>query len=357
MKDKRLLMNTFLLGSSNLYGLMIGIGAVGAILTAYFIAKKRGYYDDIVFDLVLCCIPLGIIGARVYYIVFDIIANNNAAEWTAARIFGFEGGLRGIAIYGAIIGGAIGAVLLWLINRALYKRDPVKYGHRNVTLLQIIDIGLCVVLLGQGIGRWGNFFNQEAYGNFVTDPALQHFPYAVYIDAQSAWHQATFFYESVWDILGFALLVWAYAGKFKSFDGFISCGYCVFYGLGRMMIEGLRTDSLWLIPGTVRVSQLLSAILVFVGLAAIVAHIIVAIKKGKQPFIFVSQEDLSDEYLGYDISRVGKPSLQLLKPGSAKKKIEFYETDDSDRYWEMDGDENAQDGDSPADTQPDDEEE
>ena len=121
------------------------------------------------------------------------------------------------------------------------------------------------LILGQAIGRWGNFFNGEAYGNPITDPAWQFFPVAVYADG--AWHQATFFYESCWDLAGFILL-WGIRKKLKT-PGSLFLLYLCWYGLGRTVIEGLRTDSLTL--GPVRVSQALSAVLVIAaGIALIV---------------------------------------------------------------------------------------
>ena len=197
------------------------------------------------------------------------------------------------------------------------------------------DLAFSLFLLGQAIGRWGNFFNQEAYGNPVTDPNLQWFPYAVYIDAANGYYQATFFYESMWNIIGFALLQWLYAGKRKSFDGFVLYGYFIWYGMGRMFIEGLRSDSLWLVPDVIRVSQLLSAILLFFGLAMIIVHIVQAKRHGKEPFILVPINELNDEYYGFDKSVFSRKPEN--KPAEKKsREPQFDEVDDNDRYWEID---------------------
>ena len=119
-------------------------------------------------------------------------------------------------------------------------------------MLTLLDIAAPVVILGQAIGRWGNFFNGEAYGSPVTDPAWQFFPFAVYADG--GWHLATFFYESCWNLLGFILL-WLYRKRARREGNVFFC-YLAWYGLGRAFIEGLRADSLmW---GPVRVSQALS---------------------------------------------------------------------------------------------------
>lgn len=126
-----------------------------------------------------------------------------------------------------------------------------------------MDIGGPGLIIGQAIGRWGNFVNQEAFGNLVTNEALQWFPYGVYIDKLGEWHQATFFYESMWNLIVFAVLLWYF--KRAKHKGNVFVMYLVLYGAGRAVIEGLRTDSLWLIQGVVRVSQALSLLLVVAG--------------------------------------------------------------------------------------------
>ena len=314
-------------GGFNWYGFLIGSAMVICIVIAFFMAKSRGYYSDLVFDIVIFAIPCAIIGARLYYIIFDVIANPDA-EWTFRKIIGLEGGLSGLAIYGGLIGACLGA----LITVALQKKKPI---HSRATFLQMADFAFVTVLLGQAIGRWGNFANQEAYGNPVTDPSLQWFPYAVFIDAQNGWFQATFFYESVWNLIGFGILMWLYMGKRKSFDGFVLCAYCIWYGIGRFFIEGLRSDSLWLVPGSIRVSQLLSALLIIAAAIFIIVHVLLARKNDKIPFIFVKEEDLSFDYYGYEKSifyrRTLKPKDEEKKE---EKKVEFEEVDDEDRYWE-----------------------
>ena len=123
------------------------------------------------------------------------------------------------------------------------------------------------LILGQAIGRWGNFVNQEAFGNLVTKPDLQFFPYAVFIEQLGEWHQATFFYESMWNLCVFAILV--YFRKRTKFSGQLLATYFIGYGLGRFWIEGLRTDSLYLFPG-LRISQAVSLVLIITGIIMIV---------------------------------------------------------------------------------------
>ena len=226
----------------HIYGLLIA----GALAIAAWLCvreeKRLGFPKDTGLDIVLYALPPALIFARLYYVAFT---------WDQFRtrpgdiIKLWEGGL---AIYGAVIGGAIG---IWIFSR-----------KRKIPFLQLSDVVAPALLLGQAIGRWGNFFNGEAFGYAVTDPAWQFFPFAVNIAGQ--WHLATFFYESVWNLLGFLLL---YKSRIKIEDkgrhGHVFCFYLIWYGTGRFFIEGLRTDSLmW---GSVRVSQLLSLVLVAGG--------------------------------------------------------------------------------------------
>ncbi len=301
----------------NWYGFIIGAGMVCCIIIAHFCAVRRGYNKDLVFDICIICIPLAIVGARLYYVIFS------GETWTFKEIIGFgEGGLRGLAIYGGLIGAVLGAVIVALIKRKKPAKD-------KATFLQIADVGFSVIILGQAIGRWGNFANQEAYGNYISSSSAQWFPLGVFIDncSQSGcgcngaggWHQATFFYESFFNFLGFALLMFLFNGKRKSFDGFILSVYCIWYGLVRFFIEGLRTDSLYIGSTNVRVSQVVSALIVLCGIALIIAHVYRARVKGKKPFIFVEQSKLDDSYFGYEQSILSHPNVYEKKDGFFKR--------------------------------------
>lgn len=224
------------------YGAIIGLGMLLGVMLASYRAKRSGYKTDLIFDFILIALPFAIIFARLYYVVFD---------WEAyvddpLKIFAIREG--GLAIYGGVIGGFISAVIFCKI---------IKF-----PLLKLIDLAIPSLVLGQVIGRWGNFMNQEAYGEIITNPKLQFFPYGVYIDAVSEWHQATFFYESMWNLLLFILLLFI-TRKIKK-DGIVLSTYFIGYGLGRFLIEGIRTDSLYLF-GEIRVSQMLSMLLVIAG--------------------------------------------------------------------------------------------
>lgn len=301
--------STFLMSSFNWYGFLIGSAMVICIVIAYFMATKRGYYKDLVFDICIICIPLAIVGARLYYVIFDIIGKGNT--WTFKEILGIgNGGLSGLAIYGGLIGAVCGGVIVHFWKR---KKDP----QNKANFLQMADLAFTVIILGQAIGRWGNFANQEAFGRYVSNPSMQWFPYAVYIDAEHAamqgvdagYYQATFFYESFLNLIGFALLMWIYNGKRKSFDGFSVSIYCIWYGLVRVFIEGLRQDSLYLIPNVLRVSQLVSGIIIIIGLAVILTHMYRARAAGKKAFIMVDKDKLDNTYYGFEKSILSHPNV------------------------------------------------
>ena len=167
------------------------------------------------------------------------------------KIFAINEG--GLAIYGGVIGGILAAVIFCKI-----KRFP---------LVTLLDLSVPGLILGQVIGRWGNFINQEAFGNVVTNPSLHFFPYAVYIEKLGEWHQATFFYESAWNL---ALLCFVLILSRKNLkDGVLLSIYFVGYGIGRFLIEGLRADSLFIIPG-IKASQILSLILIIIGISTLI---------------------------------------------------------------------------------------
>ena len=224
-----------------MYGLLICLAiAVGVYLCGKNTARL-GLPKDAGLDVALWGVPLALIGARIYYVIFRW-ADYASDPLSVLRVW--EGGL---AIYGGVIGGLIG---VYALSRV-----------RKLSFWALIDMTVPFLLLGQAIGRWGNFFNQEAYGNPVLDKALQFFPMAVLVNGQ--WYQATFFYESAWDFIGF-LILWATRKKWRLGDGLPL--YMIIYGAGRVWIEGLRSDSLY-VPGTpIRISQVLSGAMILAGL-------------------------------------------------------------------------------------------
>ena len=220
------------------YGVIIAAGFLLAVLYCMHRCGEFGLNSDNVLDTLIVGTPLAIIGARLYYVVFyfDLYRDN---LW---EIFAIRDG--GLAIYGGIIGAIIG---LLIVSR-----------WRRFSALAMLDLGCFGMLIGQFVGRWGNFINREAYGAEteifcrmgLTDPVTGN---TIYV-------HPTFLYESLWNFLGFVLLH-IFSKKFeRRFDGQFFLMYVAWYGFGRMLIEGLRTDSLY-IPGTViRVSQLLGAL-------------------------------------------------------------------------------------------------
>lgn len=217
---------------------------VGAILIGYFLccneARRIHLPQDTILDFMLYAIPLGIICARLYYVAFRF---NDYSDNLAAIFHIREGGL---AIYGGVIGGLIASRL-------------VSKKHK-ISMLTLLDVIAPALVLGQGIGRWGNYINMEAYGLRISEEALQFFPFAVEIPVGEVWywHMATFFYEFCWDMLVFVLLLCVRRHIRRKGDVF--CWYLLLYCSGRTVIEGLRNDSLTFISEFVRISQILSAL-------------------------------------------------------------------------------------------------
>lgn len=216
------------------YAIIIALGIVLGIYFAEKEAKRRGYEEDDLWTVLTWVLPLSFVGARLYYVIFqwDYYSQN------LDQILNFRQG--GLAIYGGIIAGIITAVVVCRI--------------KDINFLETADIIAPSIALGQSIGRWGNFINQEAYG-YQTN-----LPWAVLIDGVG--HHPTFLYESLGNLVLFLFLTY-YARNKEEKDGQVISLYMVFYGILRFLVEGLRTDSLYL--GPIRVSQLVSLIAVVLG--------------------------------------------------------------------------------------------
>ena len=245
------------------YGITIAAAMLAGLWIAMRTAKKTGQNPDLSFDMGMLAIFCALIGARAYYVVFAWENyKNNLLE-----IFNLRHG--GLAIYGGVIGGAV----------AVYMFARMK----KQKFLQLADTASVGLVLGQIIGRWGNFFNREAFGGYTDNLFAMQLP----LDAVYSWDvtpemmenlrtaggvqyiqvHPTFLYESLWNLMVLVLL--AVYTKRKKFDGEVFCLYLLGYGLGRAWIEGLRTDQLW-IPGTeIPVSQVLAVVLVVVSAAII----------------------------------------------------------------------------------------
>ena len=228
----------------NWYSLFIISGVLGGVVMALIRMQQKQYHWELLVDVLLFVLPLAFVGTRLFYVVFHWESyQGNLYKILAV----WEGGL---ALYGGFIGGLLGAILFSIV--------------KHYPLWRVVDLLIPCMLVGQIIGRWGNFVNQEAYGQLITNPKLCFFPYGVYIDAQGAWYQATFFYESLWNL--FVLIaILLLEKKFKE-EGSTFAMYLIGYGAGRFWIEGLRSDSLYL-TGQIRISQLLSLIGILTGSA------------------------------------------------------------------------------------------
>lgn len=243
------------------YGLLIAIGMLLAVVYACRRCKEFGLRDNDLIDGVLCIVPFAVLCARAYYCIFQWDAY---ADDPISVLYIWNGGL---AIYGGVIGAAIGIIVFSLI-----KKDKVK-------LTAVLDITAIGFLIGQSIGRWGNFINREAFGA-ETDSFLRMGLLNV-LTGEVTYYHPTFLYESLWNACGFLLL--HFLSKKRKYDGQIALGYVAWYGLGRAMIEGLRTDSLYL--GPIRVSQLLAAVSC---VAAITVLIVMAFRKPDPEKLFVN---------------------------------------------------------------------
>ena len=229
------------------YGIIIGVAMLLAISLASKEGKKRGFEDDTLIDMALWAIPIGLIGARIYYVLF---------EWdyyiqNPREIIAIWNG--GIAIYGGLIAG--GLTVYWYAKK---KGIPVSL---------MLDVLAPYVLLAQAIGRWGNFINQEAHGGEVTRTFLENLYLPEFIINQmqinGVYYHPTFLYESLWSLLGFGLIIFIRNRKGLLRQGEVALSYVIWYSVGRFFIEGMRTDSLW-IGDLLRVSQGLS-LLLFIG--------------------------------------------------------------------------------------------
>jgi phosphatidylglycerol:prolipoprotein diacylglycerol transferase len=247
----------------NWYGLIITCGMILAVLYALWHAKHEGVKSDHIIDLALALIFCGVIGARLYYVImeFDQYLVTGGTFWqnlggTLYNCIAIWNG--GLAIYGGIIAGFLAALVV-----ARAKRIPFPV---------IADIAGPAVMVGQIIGRWGNFVNVEAFGAETTLPwrmgVLYSFNDGVSFVSEKFVHP-TFIYESLWNLVGLILITYFY--KKKKFHGQMFLTYMTWYGFGRMLIEGLRADSLYV--GSIRISQLVGFVTFVIGFVLMVYNL------------------------------------------------------------------------------------
>ena len=245
----------------HIYGLLIGLGLMLAVLYGWRRSRQFGIKVDDITDGVLCVVPFAILCARAYYCIFEW--EEQFASDPISVLYIWNGGL---AIYGGIIGAVIGvAVFCWF---------------KKIKLPALLDLVLLGFLIGQSIGRWGNFFNREAFGAeteiFIKMGLLNS------RTGVTTYHHPTFLYESLWNAAGFVIL--HFLSKKRQYGGQIALGYVLWYGLGRTFIEGLRTDSLYW--GDFRVSQVLAGA---TAIAAAVVLFVLSIRKHDPEKLFVNQ--------------------------------------------------------------------
>ena len=221
------------------YGIIISSAMIIGVLLAIRNGKKVGFIEDHIIDVSLLALPLAIIGARLYYVIF------NLDLYKGDFLSMFNTRMGGMAIHGGIIGGILGGLIV------CYKR--------KMNVLKVADIVAPSLILGQAIGRWGNFVNQEAHGGPTN------LPWGIVVDGVKV--HPTFLYESLWNV-GVLILLIIFRKK-KVFDGEVFIWYLTGYSLGRFWIEGLRTDQLLIGSTNIAVSQLLSAVLVVAGIGVV----------------------------------------------------------------------------------------
>ncbi len=309
------------------YGLIITIGIVLAVLYTIKRGKQEGFSSDDVLDYAIWVVLFGILGARLYYVAMtwgdyesflDVIAIWNG----------------GLAIYGGLIAGALTILVISMM--------------KGKSVLKFLDMVAPGVMIAQALGRWGNFFNAEAYGTILKYDFLGHvvetsrfagqkIPWIMTIanvnGSITYYAHPTFLYESLWNVLGFILLNIRY--KNKKFDGQILFSYIVWYGFGRMFIEGFRTDALYL--GNVRVSQLLALGCVLFGV--LFYHLL---KKRAKPILAAEQD--AEEYeslFSEKPKKTVKKSTQVYRAEQAAEKQATRDMTDTDT--EAHSEENAED--------------
>ena len=236
------------------YGVIISLGFMLALIFAIKSCKTYGIEPEVITDLALFGAPVSVVFARLYYVMFSW----DNFKTNPISILNLRTG--GLALYGALIGA--------LVTAYLFSK------YRKINPLSLIDFGIPYFVLGQAIGRWGNFVNQEAFGTNTTLPwgmiSSKTIEYLGFLKAQGLSVipdmpvHPTFLYESLWNIIVFVILLWYRARK--KISGEILCLYMILYGIGRFWIEGIRTDSLY--AGNVRISQALAALFA-VGFAVV----------------------------------------------------------------------------------------
>ncbi|MDP1416904.1 prolipoprotein diacylglyceryl transferase [Peribacillus simplex] len=233
------------------YGLIIGFGVLLGLIIALRESERRGLDKEIFTDMILFAVPIAIISARIYYVIFQWeYYSQNPGD--IIKIWN-----GGIAIHGALIGAVLTAIVFAKVKK--------------VSFWKLADIAAPSLLLGQAIGRWGNFMNQEAHGGEITRSFLENMHLPEFIINQmyinGTYYHPTFLYESIWNIVGVIILLSLRKVNLRRGELFLT--YVIWYSIGRYYIEGLRTDSLMLTE-SLRIAQVISIVLVAVAIALVV---------------------------------------------------------------------------------------
>lgn len=274
------------------YGILIMLAFIVGLILAIRFCKQKGYDENLPYALILIVFPSAIIGARINYVLFTLDKG-----WTFLEVLQIWHG--GLMIYGGIIFSVVAIAIYCAIKK--------------ISFFAVLDMLAPILILGQAIGRWGNFFNQEAYGSLITNPSFQWFPFGVWIEkshftteasnqvieffgntnVDGAWFNATFFYESMWCLGGFFLLYFLFKKTNKK--GLCTATYLAYYGLERFFVEMIRTDSLYL--GSVKISVLISGLIFATGagylIYLLIKHIInkKKIKSEKEKMVEENQKE------------------------------------------------------------------
>lgn len=231
------------------YGIMISLGIIAALILSNYTCKVKNVDNDTLINGFFIALPFAIIGARAYYVFFEFDSYRNHL----IDVFNIRQG--GLAIHGGLIGGLSAALI--------YAKK------KKINFLEYADAAAPTIILAQGIGRWGNFFNQEAFGSKVSESFISHFPSFIqkgmYI--YGSYYHPTFLYESLWDVFICAILLLV-LNKFKHINGFTLFSYFGLYSLGRFFVEGLRTDSLML--GPLRMAQVISIVFIVLSIVYLI---------------------------------------------------------------------------------------
>lgn len=234
------------------YGIIIATGVLLALLLATREGKRLKLPKDTFVDLLMWAVPISIVSARIYYVVFewDVYKNN------PSKIFAIWEG--GIAIHGALIGAVVTAIVFARM--------------KGISFWKLADIAAPSILLGQAIGRWGNFMNQEAHGGPVTREFLEGLMLPDFIINQmyieGTYYHPTFLYESLWNFAGVIILLLLRRVNLRRGELFLT--YVIWYSIGRLFIEGLRTDSLLIGDTSIRIAQVMSGSLIVIGVILII---------------------------------------------------------------------------------------